>query len=243
MKIVGRKIDKFYGNNQVLYSLDFTLSLDQGGVTGLIGPNGAGKSTLMRILGGITSPNSGQLLIENSLPSESNSYDIWSQKNSFYAPTGERGLRNKLSMKDNLRYFAALRGESLKDCLTFFTQIAIDFDAAELVDRDFDQMSTGQKKKAELIVAVALNAKLLLLDEPSNGLDIESQINLMKLIRTIGRVAGKKLIVSSHDPGLLANVVNQYIFISKGRILRILDGPLTEAELRHVYECLYAEGD
>lgn len=237
MNIIGHEIDKYYGKNQVLYQLEFSIELNQTGVIGLIGPNGAGKSTLMRMLGGITEPNAGKLLVDGLATSRE--YNLWARANSYYAPTGERGLRNKLSTKDNLRYFAALRGVSQKTSLRLLNQVALDLGAEELINKDFDQMSTGQKKKAEMMVAVALNARLLLLDEPSNGLDIESQINLMHLMHTIGDADNKKVIVSSHDPSLLANVVSQYIFILNGRILRTLNYPLNESELREVYEHLY----
>lgn len=103
-------------------------------------------------------------------------------------------------------------------------------------------MSTGQKKKAELMVSVALGARLLLLDEPSNGLDIDSQTNLMHLIRNISNDNNKKVVVSSHDPSLLANVVSQYIFIADGRILQTLNKSLDELELRKIYQRLYNRG-
>lgn len=241
MNIIGQEIDKFYGKQQVLYQLEFEISLDRPGVVGLIGPNGAGKSTLMRLLGGITLPNAGQLILAGD--SSSKDYGAWSRVNSYYAPAGERGLRNKLSTKDNLRYFTALRGESIEASLENLSQVASLINAEDLINKDFDQMSTGQKKKAELMVAVALNAKMLLLDEPSNGLDIDSQTSLMRLINRIDNIEGKKVIVSSHDPSLLANVVSQYIFISKGHILKVLDSALEEAELRELYEQLYDGND
>lgn len=242
LKIIGQELAKYYGQNQILYHFNFEIDLDQPGVIGLIGPNGAGKSTLMRILGGITEPNAGKLLIEHESISNTYDYSAWAQKNSYYVPTGERGLRNKLSTKDNLKYFAVLRGQSITKCLRMLHYAAVDFNAEYLIDKEFDQMSTGQKKKAELMVSVALGARLLLLDEPSNGLDIDSQTNLMHLIRNISNDNNKKVVVSSHDPSLLANVVSQYIFIADGRILQTLNKSLDELELRKIYQRLYNRG-
>ncbi|WP_125605751.1 ATP-binding cassette domain-containing protein [Lapidilactobacillus bayanensis] len=243
MKIVGQEIDKYYGHRQVLYRADFEILLNQPGIIGLIGPNGAGKSTLMRLLSGITTPNSGKLFLEDSATSKVDDYSSWSRDNAYYVPTGERGLRNKLSIKDNLRYFAALRQVSPTRALESLQRIAKDFQIEDLLDRDIDQMSTGQKKKAEIMVAVALDARLLLLDEPSNGFDIDAQVKLMHLIRTVGNTETKKIIISSHDPHLLANVANQYILIAEGHILKTLDQSLSEAELQEVYEQLFNRGN
>lgn len=242
MKIIGQEIAKYYGEHQILYHCNFEINLNQPGVTGLIGPNGAGKSTLMRMLGGITEPNAGKLLIENKSILKAYNYSTWAQRNSYYVPTGERGLRNKLSTKDNLKYFAALRGKSVPKYLELLYGTAIDFDAEYLIDKEFDQMSTGQKKKSELMVAVALGARLLLLDEPSNGLDIDSQANLMQLIQNISNDNNKKVVISSHDPSLLASVVSQYIFIADGHILKTLNKSLDELELRQIYQRLYDRG-
>ncbi|MYV06285.1 ATP-binding cassette domain-containing protein [Furfurilactobacillus milii] len=105
MEIQLDQVRKYYGRTEVLHGVSFSLPLDTGNVFGLIGPNGAGKSTLMRLLSGITTINGGQLKIDTQGDSH---YDKWAQRNSLYIPAGDRGLRNKLTPMENLRYFSAI---------------------------------------------------------------------------------------------------------------------------------------
>lgn len=237
LRIVGTDIAKFYGKTQVLFDLSFEIELNQRGVVGLIGPNGAGKSTIMRLLSGITTLSAGDLTLVNS----TNTVELgpWSRSNSFYAPAGERGLRNKLTLMDNLKYFSALRRDNYEQVSQNAVHYAELLNANALLAKEFGKLSTGQKKKAEIIVAVSLNTKLLILDEPSTGLDINAQEDLMDLIDTIARMHEKKIIISSHDPNFIAKSVNQYLFVSAGRIVKTVPKQLTEEMLVAQYKSLF----
>lgn len=237
MIITGQNIEKFYGKKQVLFGMNFNIDLEQSGVVGLIGPNGSGKSTMMRLIGGITSATAGCFSLVNS--KEKIDFEHWTRYNTFYAPAGERGLRNKLNVIDNLKYFSALRGERYNQVFSNAQRYANLLNSTSLLHKEYGNLSTGQKKKAEIIVAVSLSTRLLLLDEPSTGLDINAQVDLMRLIQAISEVRGKNIIISSHDPGLLAKVVSKYLFIAEGNIVKVVDHRLSEEMLRSQYKLLY----
>ncbi|MYV17119.1 ATP-binding cassette domain-containing protein [Furfurilactobacillus milii] len=236
MEIQLDQVRKDYGRTEVLHGVSFSLPLDTGNVFGLIGPNGAGKSTLMRLLSGITTINGGQLKIDTQGDSH---YDKWAQRNSLYIPAGDRGLRNKLTPLENLRYFSAIRCVPFRDTQARMLANAKLFDAESLMNKEFDQMSTGQKKKATLLVAISFDTPMLLLDEPSNGLDMSAQVDLMKLVDSVAKKSQHTIILSSHDPVLMSEVTTQYIFVNEGTVIKTVDHSLSEAELRQMYEQLY----
>ena len=239
MEIQLAHVIKNYGTTEILHDVSLTLSVGGGAVLGLIGPNGAGKSTLMRLLSGITTINGGQLTIDDS---ESHNYTRWAQRHTVYVPAGDRGLRNKLTLLENLQYFSALRCERFANVRQRFLDNIKLFDAEALINKEFDQMSTGQKKKATLLVAISLEPSLILLDEPSNGLDMLAQVELMQLIKTVAQQSGKTIILSSHDPVLMSGVTTQYVFINGGRFIQTIDHTLSEAELRETYDQLFQKG-
>lgn len=235
MKIKMEKLSKVYGDKRVLHNISFDIDLVENQIIGLVGPNGAGKSTLMRLLGGITLENGGLL----SLDSSEKRYAIWARENSVYVPAGDRGLRNKLSLRDNLRYFSALRGKDGLINLCVLSDMINQFSANDLIDKQFDQMSTGQKKKASILIAVSVDASVLLLDEPSNGLDIESQEELKHILLYINHDLHKQVVISSHDISLLSKVVDKYVFINEGNKIKEIKNKMNEDTLQKQYDEIY----
>lgn len=229
------KVKKNYGEKEVLKNIDFCIKREAS-IVGLIGPNGVGKSTLLRIIAGVLLPNGGQI-IESS--SKEKLYENWAHDNTIFVPSGERGLKNKLTILENSVYFASLKGvkksESRKDILKLSKIMKFD----ELLNTTYEKLSTGQKKKAAILVSTALNSKYLLLDEPSNGLDINAQESLVELFLYLKNKKEKTLIISSHDPGIMSKIVDHYLFIKEGSICCDTEYKFEEKELISKYHEIY----
>ena len=167
---------------------DFSLDIDKGNIIGLLGKNGTGKSTLLYIICGLLRPKHGTVTI--------NGIDIRKRlpqtlSEIFLVPE-EFGLPN-LSMKQfvklNSPFYPNFSNEMLESCLR-------DFDLH--TDINLGELSMGQKKKAYMCFALATNTSLLLMDEPTNGLDIPSKSQFRKVIAS-GMSDEKTVIISTHQ--------------------------------------------
>lgn len=232
MQIDIQNLNKKYNARQVLFDINLSINLDSK-IIGLVGPNGAGKSTLMRVLSGVLLPNSGKIKLNDA--DKKLEYIQWALKNTLYVPAGERGLINRLSLVNNFRYFCGLKNVNYKKGLSYFESMAQTLEMENLINRDYDQMSTGQKKSAALLNALALKTKLILLDEPSNGLDIDAQDGLKHVLKLTKNKGNQKVLVSSHDVNLLTSVCDGYVFIREGHIIAKLDSPASHEDLINLY--------
>lgn len=169
--------------------------MSDSGLLMITGPNGAGKSTLLKILSGIIKPTSGTIVNELSLafvPDSSENYFVGLSPKVYF-----NFLR--IELKIELGDFDE-RINSLKERLNY---------SDELLNREINSLSLGEKKKTMLIGAFLVNPDLYLMDEPLSGLDKESLENLITIIEE-KRVEGKKFIIISHDNlSLFKNIDNQ----------------------------------
>lgn len=232
MEIEFKNVTKNYGKRTVLHNLNF--SIKENTVVGLVGPNGVGKSTLLRLLAGVLIPNSGEICC-----STKDAYENWARSNTFFVVSGERGLRNKLTIRENVLYFSALKGSSSKLALKRLNKYAETMNLTELLNKTYESMSTGQKKISAILVGVSLNTAYLLMDEPSNGLDLNAKKYLATLIKSLDQT----VVISSHDPELLSDVSTHYLFFNNGSIIDNIHDTLNEKEVAEMYHkyCDYEE--
>ena len=173
------------GHRKVLPGLSFTVSAGQ--VTGLLGPSGSGKTTLMRTIVGVQQVRSGEVTV-------------------LGLPAGSPGLRSRvgyvtqapsvyadLTVRDNVRYFAALYGLSWREADAAIADVGLTDAASQLVD----DLSGGQRGRASLACALVGSPEVLVLDEPTVGLDPVLRVALWSRFHALA-AAGTTLIVSSH---------------------------------------------
>ena len=173
------------GHRKVLPGLSFTVSAGQ--VTGLLGPSGSGKTTLMRTIVGVQQVRSGEVTV-------------------LGLPAGSPGLRSRvgyvtqapsvyadLTVRDNVRYFAALYGMSSREADAAIADVGLTDAASQLVD----DLSGGQRGRASLACALVGSPEVLVLDEPTVGLDPVLRVELWSRFHALA-AAGTTLIVSSH---------------------------------------------
>ena len=171
-----------YRKQPALSGFSGEIELDRGLIYGLIGPNGSGKTTLLKLLAGILIPSGGCIFREGAGREKKDrakrevSFPAWSRENVVYIPAGERGLRYKNTVRDNVLYLSALKGRNAEETKALLTRYASFLRCEALLDRRVETLSLGQKKKASLLCGLCAGARLILMDEPEGGLDLKESL-------------------------------------------------------------------
>ena len=201
-----------YGDILGLSPTTFSLP-EEGGITGLLGPNGAGKSTLIQILAGLLPPSGGEVRIFGEAPFRNPGVlariGLVPEGDRF--PTGLKA-RRWLRMMGEL---SGLEGRSLDAALEKSLAIVGMADRAHLV---FSSMSKGMRQRIRLAQALLHEPRLLILDEPFNGLDPEARLELMDMLRGLAG-NGVRVLVSSHILGEVAQLTDRILLLFRGRLL------------------------
>ena len=205
--ITTENLTKYYGKARGIIGLD--LEVKQGECFGFIGPNGAGKSTTIRTLLGLISPTSGSAKVLGK--------DIVTQKQDILRETGylpsEAVFYSGMKVKDILRLSADLRG---KDCSK---EAAILCERLDLdITRKAEDLSFGNRKKVAIVCALQSNPSLLILDEPTGGLDPLMQHEFFEIVRERNQ-SGTTVFISSHILSEVQNNCTRAAVIREGRII------------------------
>ena len=208
MMIEVKNLSFSYGKRKQKVFDDFSLALDKGSVYGLLGKNGTGKSTLLYLMTGLLRPQAGRVLYKGV--DVSMRYPLTLQ-DMFLVP--EESALPPVSSKPHMTLTTPLSttcsNELLSTCLR-------DFDMNE--DIHLGELSMGQKKKAFMCLALATNTSLLVMDEPSNGLDIPSKSQFRKVIAS-GMTDEKSVIISTHQVRDIDSLLDHVVIIDGTRVL------------------------
>lgn len=204
-------VSRYFGRFKALD--DISLTVPKGQVLGLLGPNGAGKTTTMRLMAGFLAPSGGSVRICG--------YDTVTQarevkKRIGYMPEGMPGFFN-MNVYDYLEFIAqakGLTGNALRNELeTVFEQA----DLTDILYRPADTLSKGQKRRVALAAAITGNPDVILLDEPTEGLDPNQKQRVRRLIHRIKE--NKAIIVSTHILEEIEALCSRAVIIDKGKIV------------------------
>ena len=199
------------------------LHVPQGCVYGFIGPNGAGKSTTMKMLLGLIHPTAGRVRLLGQELTEKSRLPLLRQTGSLIeSPAGYLHL----TAQENLEIVADLKGVPHKDIGRVLDIVHLTQDR----NRRVGQYSLGMKQRLGIAMALLGSPKLLILDEPTNGLDPAGIQEMRALIRNMAAATGATVLISSHLLGEMEQMVEQVGIIDHGHIL--FEGPLTELQ-RH----------
>uniref|UniRef100_UPI0040270A45 ATP-binding cassette domain-containing protein n=1 Tax=Gemmiger formicilis TaxID=745368 RepID=UPI0040270A45 len=199
------------------------LHVPQGCVYGFIGPNGAGKSTTMKMLLGLIHPTAGRVRLLGQELTEKSRLPLLRQTGSLIeSPAGYLHL----TAQENLEIVADLKGVPHKDIGRVLDIVHLTQDR----NRRVGQYSLGMKQRLGIAMALLGSPKLLILDEPTNGLDPAGIQEMRTLIRNMPAATGATVLISSHLLGEMEQMVEQVGIIDHGHIL--FEGPLTELQ-RH----------
>lgn len=199
---------KHYGEVKAVDGISFTIR--KGEVTGLLGPNGAGKTTTLRILTCYLQPTSGMVSIDDYLVDE-NPIDI--KKRIGYLPESAP-LYPDMMVYDFLQFIADIR--EINDAERI-TDVAIQCGITEVMHKNINELSKGYKQRVGLAQAILHDPEILILDEPTNGLDPNQIIEIRDLIKELGRE--KTVILSTHILQEVEATCNRVIIIDNGAIV------------------------
>ena len=206
--ISAKNLSKFYGKHRGIS--DVNLDIDKGEIFGLLGPNGAGKTTCIRILLDFIRATSGSATI---LGMDSRSKSVEIRRNVGYLP-GDFITYEKLTAEELLQYFANLRGGHLEKAKVLAERFDLD------LSRKIGELSRGNRQKVGIIQAFMSDPKLLILDEPTTGLDPLLQQEFHALVLEEAE-SGKTLFISSHVLPEVEIVCDRVGIIRAGSIIAV----------------------
>ncbi len=204
---------KKYGEVRALDGVSF--EMQEGEVVGVLGPNGAGKTTLLRILVTFLEPNSGEVLIDGLDISNSINYEKIKSKIGYlpeHAP-----LYEDLTVLEYLEFVAKMQGISDDDLNERVTEVLGKCGLKEKKNFEISALSKGYRQRTGIAQALIHNPKIVILDEPTTGLDPNQRIEIRDLIKEIGKT--KTVILSSHILPEVQSTCSRVLIINKGRIV------------------------
>ncbi|MCC6261518.1 MAG: ATP-binding cassette domain-containing protein [Anaerolineales bacterium] len=204
-------LSKSFGKVRAVQEVSF--SAPDGEITGLLGPNGAGKSTTLRMLYTLLKPDGGVAKVDGFDVTES---PIEVQKQ-IGVLADARGLYPRLTSRENIRYYGrlhGLEGEALEKQINSLLTL---LDMQLIADRKTEGFSTGERLKVAIARALVHDPKNVLLDEPTNGLDVMSTRAMRQFVLRL-REEGKCVLFTSHIMQEVAALCNQIVIISQGKV-------------------------
>ena len=216
MSLKAENITKIYGNQKALDAVSFTIKT--GEIVGFLGPNGAGKSTMMKIITGFISQNSGDIFV-NNLNTKSNIKEIKQQIG--YLPE-HNPLYLDMFVKEYLNFVAKLY--SAENYKLRVSEIIEQTGLTSEQNKKIGALSKGFRQRTGLAAALIHNPEVLILDEPTTGLDPNQIIEIRNLIKDVGKE--KTVMLSTHIMQEVEAICDRVIIINKGQI--IADKPVAE---------------
>ncbi|PLJ77164.1 ABC transporter ATP-binding protein [Infirmifilum sp. SLHALR2] len=216
--VVVKNLVKDFGGFRALSGVSFTV--EEGEVFGLIGPNGAGKTTTFRILAGLLSPTSGEVLVLGEKPGS-----LKVKKMVSYLPEDAGTYRN-ITGYEFLRLVAELyygKTREAEEALEMGVKIA---GLGEKIHEKMKSYSKGMKRRVQVARALMVKPKLAILDEPTSGLDVVQAKEIRDLVKEYAQSLGATVLVSSHNMLEVEDICTRVALIDKGRILE--EGPIKE---------------
>lgn len=200
-----KKLTKYFGKLQVLNQLDLTI--DQGGIFVILGPNGSGKTTLIKSILGMVIPNEGTITINNQVTKNNFEY----RKNISYLPQianfpGNITVQELISLMKDLRESDAHE----KDLIA-------KFQLGPFLNKKLNALSGGTKQKVNIVLTFMFDTDIIILDEPTTGLDPISLIALKELIAE-KKSMGKTILITTHIMSFVKEIADEIVFLLDGKI-------------------------
>lgn len=212
-------LKKSYG--EIVAVDDISFSIEKGEIFGFLGPNGAGKTSTINMMIGLSRPTSGQIIIDG-IDAIKNIKKV--QRIIGIVPD-ENNLYDEMNGFDNLCFCASLYGISMKEREKRAMELLEQFNLTKAGKRPFKTYSKGMKRKLTIAAGIIHNPKILFLDEPTTGIDIESARQIRELILDLKK-QGKTIFITTHYIEEAERICDRIAFIVNGKIVKI--GTVTE---------------
>ncbi len=200
-----------------------SFEIESGTVFGLLGPNGAGKTTTIKMILGLVLPTSGSIQLAG--------FDVAKERNKALRHAGAilEGSRNvywRLSARANLEYFGALRGMRGKPLASRITEVLDLVELSDRADEEVRYLSRGMQQKVALATAILHDPDVLLLDEPTLGLDVQASRMIEQVIHQFVEKQGKAVLLTTHQMDLAERLSDRIFVINKGK--KVEEGPTSD---------------
>ncbi|AUI83715.1 ATP-binding cassette domain-containing protein [Alteromonas macleodii] len=239
MEIAVQAVSHQYGSHNALDNISLCL---KPGLTMLLGPNGAGKSTLFALITGLQKLTQGSIAFDGATLSQSRTSIMAKMGVVFQQST----LDIDLSVKQNLSYFASLHGISTTSALSHIQGLLDELDLTSKLNTKIRNLNGGHRRRVELARCLIHKPSLLLLDEPTVGLDIESRHLILRVVQALAHSQNVSVLWATH---LFEEVKhnNNLIVLSKGRVLahdqrEALLAKYHQQDIEHLWQHLMQEG-
>ena len=189
------------------------LTLEKGEILGFLGPNGAGKTTTIKMMLGLVSPTSGKVEFKNGVTDRRGKFRIGA------VLEGSRNIYYRLTVFENLIYFAVLRGMPPGEAKARIGELLDFFDLSRKRNAAAQTLSRGMQQKLAFAMALVHDPDILLLDEPTLGLDVATARAIQSKLTELAHRLGKAILLTTHQMDLAQAVSDRVMIIDQGRII------------------------
>ncbi|HEX4024950.1 MAG TPA: ATP-binding cassette domain-containing protein [Steroidobacteraceae bacterium] len=210
--IEARELRKAFGATQAVDGVSFIAR--DGQITGLLGANGAGKTTTLRLLYTLMQPDAGQVLVDGL---DAGREPLAVRRRLGVLPDA-RGLYRRLTARENIAYFAALQGLDAHAAAARIELLLDTLSMHDIADRRAEGFSQGERLKTALARALVHDPRNVLLDEPTNGLDVMATRSLREFLRGLA-AEGRCVLFSTHVMQEVAALCDRIVIIGRGRVV------------------------
>ena len=227
--IVVKNLKKSFGKVKAVNGVSFEAR--DGEITGLLGPNGAGKTTTLRMLYSLLPPDEGEIRIDGMDPAK----DAMEIKRTLGVVPDSRGLYTRLTARENIAYFGELHGMNRPAIENRIEELTRTLNMQDFIDRRTEGFSQGQRVKVAIARAMVHEPQTVLMDEPSNGLDVMSTRALREYILGL-KAGGHSIVLSTHIMQEVAALCDRIVIIANGEVAA--DGTADELLARSACDSL-----
>ena len=214
MRIDGKKLKKVSSKINILEGIDISITSDR--IYGLLGPNGAGKTSLFSILAGLSKPSEGEILYDSKVVNDL-SFEQRSELGVIYLPQ-EPSVFRELTVLENIKAALEAKKHTKKEIENKLIQLSKEFDLMSIKSQKCNSLSGGQRRRVEIARAIALNPKLILLDEPFAGIDPLIISEIKALIRSL-KEKGIGVLISDHNVNATLDICDFIYVMNSGQLI------------------------
>lgn len=211
---------KKFGRNEVLKGID--LEIDEGGIFAVLGPNGSGKTTLIKSILGMVVPNSGSIKLNGKSVKND-----WKYRNNIDYLPQIANFPGNLTVQELIGMIKDLRGRKNTEDKKLISLFKLE----KFLNKKLANLSGGTKQKVNLVLTFMFDSPLIILDEPTTGLDPISHIRLKELINE-EKKKGKTILITSHIMSFVEEIADEIVFLLEGKIYFKGDIPALKAKTR-----------
>ena len=193
-----------------------SFSVHKNEVVGLLGPNGAGKTTTIKCIAGLIKPTSGEIWLDGV---EAQRQPKKAMERVAALLEGNRNIYWRLTPRENLEFFAGLQGHPVRKVRGYIDELIELFDLKDKEKTSARMLSRGMQQKLALACALIRQTEVLLLDEPTLGLDVETSYELRNVLKQMAARGERTILLSSHDMHVVQDTCERVIIINNGRVV------------------------